>query len=91
GFTRTLLDKSASNTVDAIDTIDQVSSEQPYLLVLGFGTAVYLIGYILGTPVYFFLRSKKKCGGDRTQDITDSYRFVFQAITIGYIVCVAAG
>ncbi|CAN8018555.1 unnamed protein product [Ixodes persulcatus] len=91
GIARTVLDKSAANTLDAIDTLDQVSSEQPYMLGLAFITAAYLIGYLLGAPVYFYLRSKKKCGGDRTQDITDSYRFVLQAITITYIICVAIG
>ncbi|KAM7308676.1 hypothetical protein ISCGN_012310 [Ixodes scapularis] len=91
GIARTVLDKSAANTLDAIDTLDQVSGEQPYMLGLAFITAAYLIGYLLGAPVYFYLRSKKKCGGDRTQDITDSYRFVLQAITITYIICVAIG
>lgn len=75
--------------VDIVNIIDKLSTYQPTIFwILTLSTA-YLAAYLVGTPTYFYLRSSKECGGERTQDITESYKCVLQALSIGYIVVFA--
>ncbi|XP_064473543.1 uncharacterized protein LOC135388129 isoform X2 [Ornithodoros turicata] len=75
--------------VDIVNVVDKLSTSQPTVFWLVSLSSVYLVGCVAGAPAYFYLRSDSKCGGERTQDLTDSYRCVLQVFTLGYIVSFA--
>ncbi|KAH9381558.1 hypothetical protein HPB48_005467 [Haemaphysalis longicornis] len=75
--------------VDFIDVIDLFSAQQPTILVFIIATLCYVVTLVVGTPLYFWARSHELMGGDRTQDINESYKFVLQALTVAFVICVA--
>ncbi|KAK8764866.1 hypothetical protein V5799_032526 [Amblyomma americanum] len=81
----------STNTVDVdfIDLMDRFWSQQPSVFILILMSITYMVVLAIGTPLYFWARSRDMMGGDRTQDVNEGYKFVLQALTIAFVICIA--
>lgn len=75
--------------VDFIDLMDRFWSQQPSVFFFILLNICYMIALAIGAPLYFWARNRDMMGGDRTQDINEGYKFVLQALTIAFIICIA--
>ncbi|KAL3203634.1 hypothetical protein MRX96_041825 [Rhipicephalus microplus] len=75
--------------VDFIDLMDKFWAQQPSVFFFTLLSICYMVALAAGAPLYFWARSRDMMGGDRTQDINEGYKFVLQALTIAFVICIA--
>ncbi|KAL1426303.1 hypothetical protein MTO96_014134 [Rhipicephalus appendiculatus] len=75
--------------VDFIGLLDKFWAEQPSVFFFTLMSICYMVALAVGVPLYFWARTRDMMGGDRTQDINEGYKFVLQALTIAFVICIA--
>ncbi|KAH7950963.1 hypothetical protein HPB52_003409 [Rhipicephalus sanguineus] len=75
--------------VDFIGLMDKFWAQQPSVFFFTLLSICYMVALAVGAPLYFWARSRDMMGGDRTQDINEGYKFVLQALTIAFVICIA--
>lgn len=71
---------------DALDLFFQFEPRMFLLVLVGMSYTILGLGLTYG---YIHLRRRKRCGGDRTQDLSENMRCILQLYTAGYIVVLA--
>ncbi|XP_064480583.1 uncharacterized protein LOC135394058 isoform X3 [Ornithodoros turicata] len=75
--------------VDMIEIMDKYFTYEPKVFVMYVTGFAYSILGLFGSVAYIQLRRRKRCGGDRTQDLTENMRCLLSVYTGIYILLLA--